>query len=393
MSDGMSTRAVHGGGHERTPGEPVAPAVIQSSTFLTKPDGSSTVRYSREGNNPAQERLERLLAGLEGAEDAVVVGSGMAAIALTALAVTRQGDRIVASRDLYGNTRKLFQDELPRRGVDVVLVDPHDPSAWWAAADARTRALYLEMPTNPTLRIPDPEPVVRLGRERGVPVLADVTFASPVNLRPAELGISASIHSATKYLGGHSDLVAGVVSGPRDLMEEVRRGLRLYGAVLDPHALWMLERSLRTLTLRVERQNRNAAHLAEVMEGRAGVRSVVHPGRESHPDHARAQELMDGYGGMLGVILEGGGPAADRFMEEVRLALSAPSLGGVETLVSQPRHTSHRHMSREARTEQGIPDGFVRVSVGVEDPGDLERDFVQALEATLQGETEVQSPG
>lgn len=383
MSDGMSTRAVHDPEQRKEPGDPVAPPITQSSTFFTDAKGTSPVRYTREGNNPAQERVERILARLEGAEDAVVVGSGMAAIALSVLSVTRHGDGVVASRDLYGNTRQFFQDELPRRGVDVTLVDAGDPDAWKQAVGPRTRALYLELPTNPTLRVPDPGPVVRLGRERGIPVLADVTFASPVNLRPAELGVNGSIHSATKYLGGHSDLVAGVVSGSREVVEGVRRGLRLYGPSLDPHALWMLERSLRTLTLRVERQNRNALHLARVLEGSSGVARVVHPGLESHPDHARARELLDGYGGMMGLVLEGGGPAADRFMEEVRLALTATSLGGVETLVSQPRHTSHRHVPPEERAALGIPDGFVRISVGVEDAEDLEEDFLAALERVL----------
>ena len=385
MSDGMSTRAVHPEGHEKEPGEPVAPPIIQSSTFFSAPDGHGPVLYHREGNNPAQERVERTLARLEGAEDAVVLGSGMAAIALSVLAVTRTGDEVVASRDLYGNTRNFFDDELPRRGVEVKLVNPHEPGAWEEAVGPRTRALYLELPTNPTLRIPDPEPPVRVGRERGIPVLADVTFASPVNLRAGELGFDAAIHSATKYLGGHSDLVAGVVAGSRELTEEVRRGLRLYGPILDPHAIWMLDRSLRTLTLRVEKQNRNALHLARALSDRDGVAKVVYPGLESHPDHARATELMDGYGGMLGVVLEGGGAVADRFMEEVRLALPAPSLGGVETLVSQPRHTSHRHLPSEERAALGIPDGFVRVSVGVEDAEDLERDFLEALKRAEAG--------
>jgi cystathionine beta-lyase/cystathionine gamma-synthase len=249
-----------------------------------------------------------------------------------------------------------------------------------------TALLYLEMPTNPTLRLPDPRPVVAVGRERGVPVAMDATFATPVNARPAELGVDVVIHSATKYLGGHSDLIAGVVAGSRKLVDAVTHVMRLYGPSADPHAAWLLDRGLRTLALRMERHNANALALARFLEGRPGVEQVIYPGLSSHPDHHLVPELMPGgTGGMLSFVLRGGGPAADRFMDALHLVQVAPSLGGVESLVSQPRHTSHRGMGASQREAAGIPDGFVRLSVGVEDLPDLQADLERALSAAQSG--------
>jgi len=379
---GPSTTGVHAGGGPTLPGGPVVPPIVQSSTFFSaSPGDEREPLYTRYGTNPNQMAVGEKIAALEGTEAALTLASGMAATAMTFLAVLRKGDHVVASRHLYGATRRLLAEEFPRRGIQTTFVEPGTGRGWRQALRSKTRLIFLEVPTNPTLRVFDPRPVAKLAREAGVLLVVDATFASPVNLRPAELGADVVIHSGTKYLGGHSDLVAGVVAGPRALVEEVREMLKLYGPALDPHAAWLLERGLRTLAVRVERHNRNAQALAEWFEEQPEVERVVYPGLSSHPDHRVATEIMDGYGGMLGVVLRGGGEAADAFCQALRIALVAPSLGGVETLVSQPRRTSHRGLEPAELQELGIPDGYVRISAGIEDVVDLISDFRQALDA------------
>lgn len=378
---GPSTVALHGGGRRLEPGDPVVPPIVQSATFVGGRGGGEELLYSRYGNNPNQRELGRKLAELEGTEAALVLSSGMSALSMTLLALTRSGDHIVASEDLYGTTRTLLESELPRRGVETTFVDAGRGRGWRDALRPGTRLVYLETPTNPTLRVYDPRPVAKLAREAGIPLVLDATFASPVNMRPVGLGVDVVIHSATKYLGGHSDLVAGVVAGTADLVDEVTRMMKLYGPALDPHTAWLLDRGLRTLEVRVRRQNDTALALARWLEGRPGVARVLHPGLESHPDHALAREILQGFGGMLAFVLEGGGPAADAFVDALELILVAPSLGGVESLVSQPRFTSHVSLSRAEREARGIPDGFVRISVGIENEEDLRADLARALAA------------
>jgi cystathionine beta-lyase/cystathionine gamma-synthase len=293
----------------------------------------------------------------------------------------------VASAHLYGATLTLLQSELPRRGIDVTLVDPSSGREWRNSVRAETRLLYTEVPTNPTLRVFDPRPVVELAHSRGIPLVMDATFATPVNFRPLTLGVDVVVHSATKYLGGHSDLIGGVVAGTRSVVREVVEVLKLYGPAPDPHMVWLLDRGLKTLDVRVRRQNENAMELARWMEGRPGVVRVLYPGLESHPDHANAKELFHdgaGFGGMLSFILEGAGAAADSFMDRLSLVQVAPSLGGVESLVSQPRYTSHRDLTQQGRMQLGIPDGFVRMSVGLEDIDDLKDDLEGALEVATE---------
>ncbi len=381
---GLSTRAIHTGHPGGATGTPVVLPIVQSSTFFFggPEDSASDLLYTRYGNNPNQVAVAEKMAALEGMPASLVLGSGMAATAMTLLALLRNGDHVVASRFLYGATRRFLVEELPRRGGQATLVNPEGGREWRQAVTDRTRVLFLELPTNPTLRIFDPQPLAKLAKEEGISLVVDATFASPVNLRPAELGADVVIHSATKYLGGHSDLIAGVVSGSRDLVEEVREMLRLYGPALDPHAAWLLERGMRTLDVRMERHNRNAQALAEWFQEQPEVAEVVYPGLESHPDHALARRILSGFGGMLGIRLGGGGAAADTFCRNLKVAMVAPSLGGVETLVSQPRYTSHRGMTPEEMAKAGIPEGYVRISVGVEDLHDLRHDFQEALEAT-----------
>ena len=379
-SNGMrtSTVGVHGGVEDRTPGSPVVPPITQSATFHWATPEDGELLYSRYGNNPNQLHVGAKAAALEGTEAGIALGSGMAAAAMTMLALTEGGDHVVAASALYGATQALLADELPRRGVHTTFVDLSE-EGWEAAVREETRVIYMETPVNPTLRIVDPRPIVSFARERGIRVVCDATFGSPVNFRAASWGVDVVVQSATKYLAGHSDVIAGIVAGPVEIIEEVTRMSRLYGPALDPHNAWLLDRGIRTLDVRVRRHNENAMAVARFFESRPEVARVIYPGLESHPDHRLADELMDGFGGMVSIILEGGGDAADTFMSRLAIGVPAPSLGGVETLVSQPRFTSHASLSSAERAAQGIPDGFVRLSVGIEDAEDLIADFAQAL--------------
>ena len=380
---GAATRAVHAGQPATRPGDPVVPPIVRSSTFHWSSPDDGGLLYSRYGNNPNQLSVAGKIAALEGTEAALVLASGMGATAMTLLSLTEAGDHVVASRHLYGATHALLADELPRRGVATTFVDPADAGAWSAALTPRTRVVFLELPTNPTLRVFEIAPARDAAWEACALLVADATFATPVNLRPVEHGVDAVIHSATKYLGGHSDLIAGAVAGTRALIAGVTKMMKLYGPSLDPQAAWLLERGIRSLPARMERHNRTSLALAEWFQSVEGVAQVVHPGLPSHPDHERAAEMLDGFGGMASIVLEGGGPAADAFCAALELALPAPSLGGVETLVSQPRYTSHVDLSPEERSDLGIPDGFVRISVGLEDLEDLKADFAAAVEAAV----------
>ena len=375
---GTATLGIHGVGHARTPGTPVVPPIVQSATFHWATPDDGELLYSRYGNNPNQRQVSEKIAAIEGTEAAIALASGMGATAMTILALVESGDHIVASSRLYGATQALLIDELPRRGIETTFVDPDDGD-WIGAIKDNTRIIFIEIPTNPTLRILDPRPIVRIAHDRGLKVVCDATFASPVNFRAASVGIDAVIQSATKYLGGHSDVIAGAVSGSTEIITEVARMSRLYGPALDPHPAWLLDRGIRTLDVRMKQHNQNAQVIAEWFEGRADVARVAYPGLTSHPDHALAQDLMSGFGGMVSVVLGGGGEAADRFMSRLELAIAAPSLGGVETLVSQPRWTSHGGLNEAEREAQGIPDGFVRLSIGIENAEDLIADFDQAL--------------
>jgi cystathionine beta-lyase/cystathionine gamma-synthase len=375
---GLATVGVHGGPEDRTPGAPVVPPIAQSATFHWAKPEDGELLYSRYGNNPNQIGVGLKMAALEGTEAAVALGSGMGAMAMSILALAEVGDHVVASSRLYGATQALLAAEMPRRGIRTTFVDP-DEGGWAEAMEEATKVVVVEIPTNPTLRIMDPRPIVELAHERGISVVCDATFASPINFRAASVGIDAVVQSATKYLGGHSDLIAGTVAGSRALVDEVTRMSRLYGPALDPHAAWLLDRGLRTLDVRVRRHNQNAMAVARWLEGRPEVARVLYPGLASHPDHALAGELMSGFGGMVSIVLEGGGDAADRFLARLGVAIAAPSLGGVETLVSQPRFTSHVGLTASQRAAQGIPDGFVRLSIGVEDAEDLIADFERAL--------------
>jgi cystathionine beta-lyase/cystathionine gamma-synthase len=379
---GASTESVHAGRPERESGAPVVTPVYQAATFFTEAVPSGEVRYTRYGTNPNHQVLATRLAALEGAESAIVLGSGNAASALSLLSCVAAGDHIVAARMLYGGTTRLLSREFPRLGIETSFIDSAD--GWEPALRPNTRAAFVEVPVNPTLRIPDIRPIAAIMRARGIPLLVDATFATPINFRPLEHGADVVIHSATKYLGGHSDVTAGVVAGRADIVTEVREKLMSFGPVLDPHATWLLDRGIKTLAVRVARHNENGMAIARWLCGQPSVARVHYPGLESHPDHRLAQELFRGYGGVVSVVVRGGDEAALRVMGGLRVMSAAPSLGGVETLVSMPRFTSHASLSREERHRLGIDDGFIRLSLGIEDAADLIADLEQALAPELE---------
>lgn len=376
---GRSTRAVHAGSPEGTPDGPLVTPIYQSATFYTEAVPTGEVRYTRYGTNPNHQALAVRLAELEGSEAAIPLASGNAAMALSLLSCLAAGDHLVASRTLYGGTLRLLGNELPRLGIEVKLVDAHGD--WAPHVRQETRALLLEAPVNPTMRVPDLPRVAALAADHGIPLLVDATFATPINLRPIEHGATLVIHSATKYLGGHSDLIAGVVAGSAARIESVREKLISFGPVLDPHAAWLLERGVKTLAVRMDRHNRNGMAVAARLESHPAVARVHYPGLESHPDHPLARRLMDGYGGMLALVIRGGDEAALGVISRLRVLRAAPSLGGVESLVSMPRYTSHASLSREERIALGVDDGFIRLSLGIEDAADLIADLEQALDA------------
>lgn len=379
---GLSTRAIHGPLARRAARTPIATPLIQSSTFVNQVGSSDEVLYTRYGNNPNQVEIGKRLAALEGAEAAIFLASGMGATALAHLAVLQQGDHLLATDWVYGGTRTLFTKELSRLGIEVTFVDPSAAREWRNRKRKSTRAIFLETPTNPLGRVLDLEPIAKLCQVEGLVLIVDSTFATPVNFRPLEHGADIVIHSATKYLNGHSDVVAGAVASNTEVIEEVRTLLKTWGQALDPHAAWLIDRGMKTLTVRVARHNSNALAFATWAREHPRISEVHYAGLPEHPDHELASHVLDGYGGIVGLQLEGGAPEAERVLRRLRMASHAPSLGGVETLVSEPRLTSHASTTAKQRREQGFPDGFVRVSVGLEDVEDLIADFKRALSGT-----------
>ena len=358
---------------------PVVQPLVQSVTFLQDVGSGDGLRYPRYGNVPNAEAVQRRMAQLEGAEAACVLSSGMGATACALLALLRPGDHLLASSWIYGGTRQLLTQEFVTFGIHVTLVDPMETRVWRRRMRKETRAIFLESPVNPTCRVLDLRPVRYIAQELGIALVVDSTFASPINFRPLDHGADVVIHSTTKYLNGHHDVVGGVVCGSETYVEEVRAKMALWGQAPDPFACWLLERGLKTLDVRVRRQNENAMRIATWAEGHKAVRRVHYPGLASHPDHEIAAQQQTGFGGMLGVELAGGTRGAERALRRLRLFRHAPSLGGVDSLVSEPRFTSHAALSAEERTKVGIPDGFLRLSVGIEDVDDLIADLDQAF--------------
>lgn len=375
----LATIAVHTGAEARDSDLPVVPPLYQSVNFLQEIGTGDGLRYPRYGNAPNAELVQQRIAALEGAEASVLLASGQGATACALLALLRPGDHLLASASIYGGTSQLLRTEFTALGIDVTFANPFETRVWRKHIRKQTRAIFLETPVNPTCRVIDLRPVSYVTKQAGIALVVDSTFASPINLRPLEYGADVVIHSATKYLNGHHDILGGAVCGTASYVEEVRQKMKLWGQAPDPFAAWLLERGLKTLDVRVQRHNANAMRVAEWCAGRKEIRRVHYPGLESHPDHQIAAETMTGFGGMMAIELAGGARAAERFLKKVRLFRHAPSLGGVDSLVSEPRFTSHAHLTPAERSAIGIPDGFLRLSIGIESADDLIDDIEQAL--------------
>ncbi len=377
---GIESKLIHAGEPDpRIEGALTTP-IFQSSTFETgDAKNYHDLRYIRLNNTPNHIVLHRKLAALENAEDALVTGSGMAAISATLMTVLGTRGHLLAQNCLYGGTHDLLTQDFPQLGFEADLIDADAPASWREMVRQNTRAIYVETISNPLLQLPDLEAAVDFARRHNLVSIIDNTFATPINFRPAELGFDLSIHSATKYLNGHTDIVAGAVIGRHELVERIKHKLNHLGGALDPHACFLLSRGMKTLAVRVRYQNESALKIARFLEQHPAVAKVNYPGLESHPNHIRADDLLDGFGGMLSFELAGGVEAAERFITNVTIPTSAPSLGGVETLVTRPAATSHAGMSAEDRIRAGISEGLVRLSVGLETTDDLIEDFDQAL--------------
>ena len=372
----LDTLLLHAGADNAYEGEVVTP-IFQSATYATDP--RDPPRYIRLNNAPNQQVLGARLAAATGGEAALVTASGMAAITTTLLALLRAGDHVVAQDCLYGGSHAFLRKVAPELGVEVTFVADGD---WAAAMRPTTRVLYVETLTNPLLTVTDLEAALACARAGNIVSVVDNTFASPVNLRPLALGFDLELHSATKYLNGHTDIVAGAVAGRADLVTRVRERLDVLGGCLDPHACFLLERGLKTLGLRVGRQNENGLALARLLAAHPAVARVCYPGLETHPGHALARRLLDGYGGVLSFELVDPDPAAaDALVGRLQLARPAPSLGGVETLITRPVTTSHASVAAADLARIGLSPHLLRVSVGVEATTDLLADFRQALAA------------
>jgi cystathionine beta-lyase/cystathionine gamma-synthase len=375
----IDTQLIHAGEDPRVLGAVTTP-VFQSAMFEYAGETDyHDLKYIRLNNTPNHAALHAKLAALEGAEAALVAASGMGAISAALLGMLRAGDHLLAQDGLYGGTHGLVTEDLPALGIECDLVPGDDPSAWEERLRPTTRALLLETLSNPLLAVPDLEAAVAFARAHGLVTLIDNTFATPLNFRPCALGFDLVLHSATKYLNGHADIVAGAVVGRADLVDRARRKLNHFGASLDPHACFLLARGLRTLAVRVPRHNASALAVARFLAARPEVARVNHPGLESHPGHARAARLFAGFGGMLSFELEGGEAAARRLVGRVQLFVRAPSLGGTESLITRPAATSHLGLAPEERERLGITQGLVRLSIGLEAADDLIADLEQAL--------------
>ncbi len=386
---GASTRAVHGGERARRDSDAVATPIHQTSTFWFR--DSAQLREYAEGrlvrdeygrySNPTWRAVEHKLSELEGAEESVLFSSGMGAATTMFLALLPRGGHIVVTNDCYRRTRQFIGQYLSKLDVTATVIEPADTIALKDAIRDETVLFFTESPTNPYLRVIDLPEAARIAHERGVKVVVDSTFASPVNHRPLADGADLVIHSATKYLGGHNDLIAGVAAGPTEVVKPIRDAVGVLGGILDPHASWLLLRGMKTLALRMARHNENGLRVARWLEEHPRVRRVFYPGLESHPDFAVATRLLEGFGGVVTFELETDLDGAIRFTDACRLPYIAPSLGGAESLVEMPVLMSYWDQTPQDRARWGITDNLIRLACGIEDTDDLLSDLDQALTA------------
>jgi cystathionine gamma-synthase len=390
MTNHFSTEAVHAGEEKRKPYGALTTPIVQTSTYTfentaeilnfmhRKADNVPELRdeYGRYGN-PTQKATERKIAALEGGEQALLFASGMAAITTTMLAVLCIGDHVVMARGCYRRSQEFAQSFLPRWGIEATLVPIDDPGALEAAIRPNTCLIFAETPTNPYLRVMDLSRMVETARQHDITTAIDSTFATPINLRPLEHGLDLVIHSATKYLGGHNDLLAGVVAGSEELLSKIEEARGVLGGVGSPHDAYLLLRGVKTLDLRVRRQNENGLKVARFLEDHPGIARVYYPGLDSHPDYEVAQRQMTGFGGVVSFEVAGDKETASRFMDRLQLPYIGPTLGGVEGIAQQ--QAIFVSLDPEKRREAGIADTLVRYALGIEDADDIIADLGQAL--------------
>lgn len=380
MQKGLNTICVHTGEVEdKVFGGAVSPMYLSTAYEY---DGLETSIYPRYFNSPNQHKLSEKIAELEKAESALIFGSGMAAITTAMLSVLRSGDHVILQNQIYGGTRNFIVEECQQYGIAYSFVDVNNWSELNSALQAETKLIYIETPSNPLLEITDVAAVTKFAKENNVLTMADNTFASPINQRPIEQGVDIVIHSATKYLGGHSDITAGAVASTHDIMKRVFSKAKNFGGSLADQTVWLLERSMKTLNLRVSQQSNNALVMAEFLENSEHVDKVYYPGLKSHPQHELAKSQMLGFGGMLSFDLNEKCDIS-RFFKGLKLIKNVLSLGGVESTVLSPEKTSHSLLTPEERKAQGIKSNLVRFSVGIEDTSDLKRDLQMAFSESL----------
>ena len=384
---GIATRAIHAGEDRIRYADSITTPIVQTSTYAFKDSkeieaytkgGKERFEYGRYGN-PTEQVAQRRLAALEGAEDCVLFTSGMSAITTTILALVKAGDHIVITDDAYKKTLEFCSSYLQRFGVGCTIVPFGDYRALDRAVGARTRFIFSESPTNPYLNIFDLHELRRIAGRHKVLTLIDSTFATPVNQRPLEFGVDLVLHSCTKYLAGHNDILAGAVLGTARLIEPIRALHKAIGGVIDPHCCYLLLRGLKTFPLRMEMHNRTGLAVARALEGHPMIKRVYYPGLASHRHHEIAKQQMSGFGGVVTFDINGGLAVVKRFLDALKLCFIAPSLGGVETLITHPASVSYYNCTRRQRYALGITDTLVRLAVGVEDPEDIIADLDQAL--------------
>jgi cystathionine beta-lyase/cystathionine gamma-synthase len=381
----LATRCIHG--NEKIISGPAVKSIAQTSTFvfenqqevLDSVTGKSGKHLYTRWSNPTTRQVEEKLSAIEGTEETVALSSGMAAITSAIFAFVKSGEAILSCDAIYGGTLHFFEMLIEKLGIRVNFVDCDEFVDKIRTSEGKYKLCYFETPTNPTLKIVDIEGVAHAAQETGIISVIDNTFATPINQRPYEIGIDIVLHSATKYLGGHSDIIAGVVSGNKEMIGKVRSAAKLLGGTMDPFAAFLLDRGLKTLAVRVERHNHNAMILAEKLSHDKRIRRVHYPGLSSHPNHDVAKKQMTGFGGMLSIDLDCCLDDTISFVDSLEIFLNAVSLGGVESLVSIPVLTTHQGIASQTLSEMGISESTVRLSVGIEDVDDLYNDILSAL--------------
>ncbi len=378
IKKGLNTICTHVGELEDTQYKGAISPLYMSTSYAY--EDVDVKRYPRYFNTPNQEGLGIKVAALEHAESALIFGSGMAAVSTALLAFLKAGDHVVLQQTLYGGTYNLINEEFAKFGIEYSFTEGWQADAFEAQIKENTKVIYIETPSNPLLTITDLEAIAKIAKKHGLVTMIDNTFASPVNQNPIDFGIDVVIHSATKYMGGHSDICAGAVASTTEYMDRIFQLAKNFGGSLSDYTVWLLERSIKTMGIRVRAQNESALAMAHFLDGLPQIEKVYYPGLPSHPEHELAKKQMKGFGGMLSFELNGDLDAS-LFQKALSLIKPSMSLAGVESTVISPTKTSHALMSAEVRAEQGIADGLIRFSVGIEEIEDLKEDILQALES------------